>query len=752
MRFHLTANYVLGALSLFQVVSAAPSECYNYKNVRIGGGGGFVPGIVFNPGKAGLAYARTDIGGAYKLKTDGGHEWEPLQDPVAGGNWGDWYIDSLATDPVEVSRVYLFAGAYTNSWDPNNASILRSTDYGRTWTKTSLPFKTGGNMPGRGMGERLAIDPNMNRILFLGTRSGNGLWKSSDYGATWYKVISFPNPGTWAPDPADVGGLNGDIIGISWVQFDQNSGTRGNGSNRIFVGVAEKGAETVYVSNDAGATWSAVPNQPVGFLPHRGVFSPAENVLYVSYTDGAGPYDGTNGYLQKYSLTSNTWTNISPITPNSFGFGGLTIDPQRPGTLMVATLNQWWPDANIWRSTDSGKTWRGIWERAPWPQKHFFDYDVSRAPWLYDPDSGEEFRKLVGWMIEGLAIDPFDSNHFLYGTGATIFGSRNSLKWDSPDANNRTILLESLATGIEETSIQGLVAPPVGPPLISAVGDIGGFVHNDLNVAPKIYHKNPYWSTARDIDYAGNAPTKIVRIGTDGSGSTKQVALSDDSGVTWREHAGAPQYTNNGAVALSASGTHVLWRTGSGEVLVSANEAAFTASTGVPANAIIAADRRAANVFYAASGNKFYKSTDSGATFTQTGTFTSSSSSSAYRIVAHPTVANDVWVSSSTGLNRSSNGGATWTSVSAVTRGYAFGLGKPKTTGGYPAIFLVGTVDGVAGVYRSDDAGASWFKINDASKWGGGSPEAITVAADLRTYGRVYLGTNGRGIFYADKC
>jgi hypothetical protein len=42
---------------------------------------------------------------------------------------------------------------YTNSWDPNNGQIMRSSDYGKTWSVTTLPFKVGGNMPGRGLGE-----------------------------------------------------------------------------------------------------------------------------------------------------------------------------------------------------------------------------------------------------------------------------------------------------------------------------------------------------------------------------------------------------------------------------------------------------------------------------------------------------------------------------------------------------------------------------------------------------------------------
>ena len=42
---------------------------------------------------------------------------------------------------------------YTNSWDPNNGQILISTDQGSSFTPSLLPFKVGGNMPGRGMGE-----------------------------------------------------------------------------------------------------------------------------------------------------------------------------------------------------------------------------------------------------------------------------------------------------------------------------------------------------------------------------------------------------------------------------------------------------------------------------------------------------------------------------------------------------------------------------------------------------------------------
>jgi len=216
---------------------------------------------------------------------------------------------------------------------------------------------------------------------------------------------------------------------------------------------------------------------------------------------------------------------------------------------------------------------------------------------------------------------------------------------------------------------------------------------------------------------------------------------------------GAPSTTNNGAIALSTNGTSYVWRTGSGSVLVSTSDSAdFVASSGVPSGAIIAADRRADKCFYAASGNAFYASSDGGVTFTKKTAFTTSSPTAAFEVVAHPTKKSDVWVSSSTGLHHSTDSGKTWTSISAVSRGYNFSLGAPKTAGGYPAIYLVGVVDGIQGVYKSDNAGASWVKINDATKWGGGSPDGIPVSADLRQYGSVFLGTNGRGIFQASPC
>lgn len=98
---------VFASLATCSLLSSAAisQQTYEWANVKIGGGGGFIPGIVFNPSERGLAYIRTDIGGAYRLNSD--DSWTPLTDFADDDRWGYWGVDAIATDPVDTDRVYL---------------------------------------------------------------------------------------------------------------------------------------------------------------------------------------------------------------------------------------------------------------------------------------------------------------------------------------------------------------------------------------------------------------------------------------------------------------------------------------------------------------------------------------------------------------------------------------------------------------------------------------------------------------------
>lgn len=67
-------------------LAAATARAAEWTNVKIGGGGGFVPGISFHPTEPGVAYARTDIGGLYRLNED--DSWTAVTDSLADDeNW-----------------------------------------------------------------------------------------------------------------------------------------------------------------------------------------------------------------------------------------------------------------------------------------------------------------------------------------------------------------------------------------------------------------------------------------------------------------------------------------------------------------------------------------------------------------------------------------------------------------------------------------------------------------------------------------
>lgn len=698
---------LLAALGLALSVKSVP---YTWRNVQIVGGG-FVSGIITHPTARGLIYCRTDIGGAYRWDQKLG-KWIPLQDWLTQPDWNLYGAESVAVDPNDPKRIYIAAGTYTMEGIPNGA-ILRSKDLGKTWNRTDLPFRNGANMDGRGIGERLMVDPSKGSKLYFGTRSA-GLWRSDDSGATWKQDQSFPIL------------KSTDGNGIGWIAFDPRKSKLGK---RIVIGVASAGT-SLYESIDSGSTWHPMAAQPTDYIPSHGTIDQAGN-LFVTYGNGVGPNGVSRGAVYRREDKSGDWTDISPIKTSEdehFGYAGLSLDAKVPGTLIVSTLNRWGKDT-IFRSRDNGATWTSIAPNAK--------MDASFSPFVkYDHKEAD-----FGHWIHDVEIDPFDSDRVWYGTGATIWTTRNFTAADHAKPTQWTIG----ANGIEETAVIDLMSPKEGASIVSGLGDIGSFVHFDMDHSPKDgVLLNPYLSNVDDLDYAGQRPSHFLRVGR--TSREQHGGYSTDGGRTWKPLATDPPASRgSGSAAISADGKTVVWSpSGTDHPFVTTDFGATWQRCVGGQKGQVVSDKVDANTFYLLSDGILKVSRDGGKSFENS---CSGLPKGTGRLVPAFHAAGELWLPTTDGLYRSTDFGKLFWRVGDVNSAGQVSLGKAAPGASYPTLYVIGLLEGIPGVFRSTDEGTTWVQINDAKT---GLGTMGNIEGDPKTFGRVYIGTNGRGVFVAE--
>lgn len=711
---------------------------YEWRNVTVGAGG-FAPNIIFSPAERGLAYLRTDMGGAYRWDSRA-RRWIPLQDMLAEGSYQG--VESIAADPTDPDVVYLAAGMYRGG----PAAILRSADRGASWEVAPVPFRMGGNEPGRGLGERLAIDPNRPQTLFFGSRH-DGLFRSDDSGRSWTKVAGFPLGGRGLPaagKPTNAG--------IAFIVFDSGSGALGEGSRTIYAASADPGPRHLFRSIDGGRSWDAVRGgPPETLLPVKAAIDDG-GTLYIAYASSIGPSDIARGAVWRLDSKTGVWRDITPDPGGEGGYMGLSLDRQRPGTLVVSSVNRWQPGDTVWRSTDGGAHWDDLGARSK--------RDISVSPFLAFDGEEADF----GHWTAGLAIDPFDGNRIAYTTGATIYLTEQG-------SGSGKQLWKPWVEGIEQTAIISLASPTGGAHLISGFGDIRGFVHDDLTKSPPRVHRGIATHNTNQIDYAGLRPEIVVRSGTGREIGPEDATLawSGDGGHSWKPLR---------AAAISATADKPGKRydlTGEASIVVSADGATFVVNTpvpltttdrgkswvvarGLPLWARVVADKRDPARFYAVdwAESRLLVSGDGGASFTAIagkGLPDIRQAKPRHReqpfpLIADPASPGGLWLLADGALWRSGDGGASFKKASDGIAIERFGLGKAETGGTAPALYATGESGRVRGVFRSTDGGHRWLRINDeAHQWG---LRFRVIVGDPRLFGRVYIGTDGRGVIYGD--
>ena len=271
-------------------------------------------------------------------------------------------VNSLPVSPTAVvtdaSGYVYIAGSTQNPDLPalnsyQSRAVLSSVDLGSTWAAAgSFPQATVAG---------IAADPRVAGTLLATTV--DGIWKTTDAGVHWRRVLSFPTPtSSTAPhdiayDPAVPGhvltvGYGSADGGETWTPFTVLGAThwgpfafdpRGNGV------VFESGGAG-YRSQDAGRTWTALPGSPwrsftfdtlrPGLVYGRGY---TDEGLYISFDGGA-------------TFTSKVLPFRNPRWPEyADGLVSLYADPGHAGRLYLIT------DAGVlYRSDDVAQTWQQV--------------------------------------------------------------------------------------------------------------------------------------------------------------------------------------------------------------------------------------------------------------------------------------------------------------------------------------------------------------------------------------------------------
>ncbi|MEK6644707.1 MAG: dockerin type I domain-containing protein [Planctomycetota bacterium] len=647
-------------------------------------------GVAAHPTDPNTLYIAAVGGGIWKT-TDGGTLWTPLTDEQA-----TLWSYSVAVSKSNPDIVYAGTGEPTNSiLSFYGRGVLKSTDAGSSWTLM------GNSVFDRRTVARVVIHPTDPDTVYVatgggvnGSAGGRGVWKTIDGGLNWTNTTTAVTGGSFAGVYSDLLMHPTDPMTL-YCAVGQYSGQLKNG---------------VYKTTNAGGSWAAAGNHPVGSANGRITIAICRDNPLVLYSIISNP--ATSGLLKMMKTVDGgtIWAEVLGV-PNFMGGQGwydqcIAVDPVNPDIVFVGGQS----GANgILKSENGGTSWTTIESDAtgqgPHVDFHYMSFDASGR--LLTTNDGGIFRLdnptlgSLDWVslngniqttqFIGIAMDPTNLD-LSYG------GSQD----------NGT---EKFTGFLGWTAIRG--------------GD-GGHVEVDPSNPLILYHTFQYPRTSGTWERSDNGGSswsvKQTGINTSDPGNfyvplildpssptrlltgTNRVYETIDKGENW-----VPLSTpsTNGwgtgsaidAIGLSATDTNVIWACAGGAIYFTsdhgANWALRNAGTSVDHFHDIAVDPTDHLTAYVARdrfgvAGKVFKTTNAGVLWTNISS--NLPDIPAQSIIVDPNnpgQADDVlYVGTDTGVFRSTNGGASWTvHATGMPNCAVFDLDLNPTTG----VLMAGT-------------------------------------------------------------
>ncbi len=294
------------------------------------------PNIIYVASGEGLHRPDLSVGNGIYKSADAGKTWTHL------GLRDGLQIPALAIDPRDPNRV--FAAVLGHPYGPNEErGLFRSTDGGQTWQKVIYKDENTG-------ASDVEIDPSNPDVVYASmwearegpwedndevNGAGGGLFKSTDGGSTWHPLTN---------------GLPKDLAQI-YVAIAPSD------SRRLYATLgAASGALAFYRSDDAGESWSKVTNDPRpsgriggGDLAIPRVDSKNPDVVYSASTVTMRSADG-----------GKTWSGFRGA-PGGDDYQNLWINPNDPNIILLVS------DQGALVTVNGGASWSS-WYNQPTAQ------------------------------------------------------------------------------------------------------------------------------------------------------------------------------------------------------------------------------------------------------------------------------------------------------------------------------------------------------------------------------------------------
>lgn len=387
------------------------------------------PDIVYVASGEGLQRPDLSVGDGIYKSTDAGRTWVHL------GLRDGQQIPQIAVDPRHPDRV--FAAVLGHPYGPNaERGIYRSLDGGRSFERVLYVDENTG-------GSEVALDPANPAVVYAGlweSRQGpwenaawsgtnGGLYKSTDGGATWHELKLFAPAGP----PAKTAGTAPAAAPEEIVQV--NLGLAPSDPRRIYAAVALVRGTALYRSDDAGATWTRLPdNRPAGRigggdLPRIAVHPADPDTLFVASTVSWKSTDGGRTF------------RAFKGAPGGDDYQNIWINPANPSILLYAS------DQGAVITVNGGETWSS-WYNQPTAQLYHVAADNAFPYRVYSgqQESGSAGVRSRGddgritfreWQTVGVdeygyaAPDPLDPD--------IVYGGRGVTRWDRRTGQVQTV-------------------------------------------------------------------------------------------------------------------------------------------------------------------------------------------------------------------------------------------------------------------------------------------------------------------------